>query len=41
MSQYCESCQYNPALATGEKACPITTYNWDFLLRNKEKLEKK
>lgn len=38
MSNYCESCRYNPANATGSDACPFTTLYWDFLLRNERKL---
>lgn len=40
MSNYCEGCRYRPAEATGEQACPFTTLYWDFLLRNRERLER-
>jgi deoxyribodipyrimidine photolyase-related protein len=36
MSNYCNSCIYNPKLRTGEVACPFTTLYWDFLDRHKE-----
>ncbi len=39
MSNYCSGCQYNPANATGEDACPFTTLYWDFLDRNKRRLK--
>lgn len=40
MSNFCKSCKFNPALMTGEKACPFNSLYWDFLARNYEKLHK-
>jgi len=34
MSDYCKGCRYDPKQFTGEKACPFTTFYWDFLLRH-------
>jgi deoxyribodipyrimidine photolyase-related protein len=36
MSNYCKPCAYDPNLRVGEKACPFTTFYWDFLDRHKE-----
>lgn len=37
MSNYCRNCRYNHRQATGENACPFTTFYWDFLDRHREK----
>ena len=34
MSPSCSSCRYDPALRTGENACPFTTLYWDFVARH-------
>lgn len=39
MSDYCTHCRFDPKKATGDDACPITTLYWDFLARNRSKLE--
>jgi deoxyribodipyrimidine photolyase-related protein len=38
MSDYCRGCRYKPDLATGEKACPMTTFYWDFLATHRDEL---
>ena len=38
MSNHCGSCKFKPGEATGEQACPFTTFYWDFLGRNHDKL---
>jgi deoxyribodipyrimidine photolyase-related protein len=39
MSNYCEACRYDPAERTGGGACPFSTLYWDFLMRNRERLD--
>lgn len=39
MSDYCRSCPYDPSIRSGESACPLTTFYWDFLRRNRSRLE--
>ena len=31
MSNYCGTCQYDPAKRAGDDACPVTTLYWAFL----------
>ena len=39
MSNFCGSCRYNPEDMLSEKACPFNALYWDFLARNRDKLE--
>ena len=40
MSPHCKGCRYDPALRTGDTACPFTTLYWDFLMRHETMLGK-
>ena len=40
MSNYCSSCSYDVKKKVGKGACPFNYLYWDFLDRNKHKLEK-
>ena len=39
MSNFCDKCYYDPNEMLGEKACPFNALYWDFLARNRHKLE--
>ena len=39
MSDYCKSCHYNHKIRHGESACPFNSLYWDFLERNRSKLQ--
>jgi deoxyribodipyrimidine photolyase-related protein len=36
MSNFCKDCVYNPAITTGETACPFNAFYWDFIQRHKK-----
>jgi deoxyribodipyrimidine photolyase-related protein len=40
MSNYCDSCVFDPKLRVGENACPFTTFYWHFIDNNYETLSK-
>jgi deoxyribodipyrimidine photolyase-related protein len=38
MSNYCQSCSYDPSTKTEENSCPLNSLYWNFLYKNREKL---
>lgn len=38
MSNYCKHCKYKYNQASGEKACPFTTFYWDFVNQHQDHL---
>jgi deoxyribodipyrimidine photolyase-related protein len=40
MTNYCDSCKFNPKLRVGQAACPFTGLYWNFVDQNFEKLAK-
>jgi len=39
MSDYCGACQYDVRKKTGPGACPFNPLYWDFLVRNRDRLQ--
>ncbi|MCC6929826.1 MAG: cryptochrome/photolyase family protein [Gemmatimonadaceae bacterium] len=37
-SDYCDGCRFEPGMRTGDDACPMTTFYWDFLIRHQATL---
>jgi deoxyribodipyrimidine photolyase-related protein len=37
-SNYCAGCAYRPEVRTGERACPVSTLFWNFLLDHEDRL---
>jgi deoxyribodipyrimidine photolyase-related protein len=37
-SNYCGGCTYRPEARTGERACPVSTLFWNFLVRHERRL---
>lgn len=38
MSDYCDGCAYSPKVKLGPKACPFNFLYWNFMIRNRERL---
>ncbi len=39
MSDYCQSCVYDPKIKLGEQACPFNYLYWHFMMENEERLK--
>lgn len=39
MSNFCESCEFDPEIMVGEKACPFNSLYWNFIAKNESKLK--
>ena len=39
MSNYCRDCHYKVSQKSGKAACPFNYLYWDFLIRNRTKLQ--
>jgi deoxyribodipyrimidine photolyase-related protein len=39
MSDYCDDCHYAHGRKTGERACPFNSLYWEFLDRQRSRLE--
>jgi deoxyribodipyrimidine photolyase-related protein len=37
MSNFCNACAYDPAVAIGQNACPFNALYWDFIARQRER----
>lgn len=40
MSDHCRGCAYDHRASVGERACPFNALYWDFLARNRERLDR-
>ena len=40
MSNFCDTCKYDPNKVVGENACPFNYLYWNFIITHKQKLEK-
>ncbi|OAB60122.1 deoxyribodipyrimidine photolyase [Phormidium willei BDU 130791] len=39
MSDYCQHCRYDRRSRTGDRACPVNVFYWDFLIRHRDRLK--